>query len=166
MKKLSILIPLVFVSAAVGGWLYFAQSEDTAPPVTAVVTRGTVEETVLASGTMEAKQLVSVGARVSGQIETLAVALGDEVRKGDLIAVIDSQDQHNDVLTAKANLANIKAQIAGKNASLVKAELTLERQMKLITSDYVTKEDLDAAQAEVDVDKAVKLLGLTCQGSN
>lgn len=154
MKKLSILIPLVFVSAAVGGWLYFAQSEDTAPPVTAVVTRGTVEETVLASGTMEAKQLVSVGARVSGQIETLAVALGDEVRKGDLIAVIDSQDQHNDVLTAKANLANIKAQIAGKNASLVKAELTLERQMKLITSDYVTKEDLDAAQAEVDVDKA------------
>lgn len=154
MKKLSILIPLVFVSAAVGGWLYFAQSEDTAPPVTAVVTRGTVEETVLASGTMEAKQLVSVGARVSGQIETLAVALGDEVRKGELIAVIDSQDQHNDVLTAKANLANIKAQIAGKNASLVKAELTLERQMKLITSDYVTKEDLDAAQAEVDVDKA------------
>ncbi|MGO4910193.1 efflux RND transporter periplasmic adaptor subunit [Pseudorhodobacter sp. W20_MBD10_FR17] len=154
MTALRILIPLALASAAVGGWFYFAQSENVAPPTTAVVTLGTVEETVLASGTMEAKQLVSVGARVSGQIETLAVALGDEVAKGDLIALIDSQDQQNAVLTAKANLANIKAQIAAKNASLVKAELTLARQVKLVTSDYVSKEDLDAAQAEVDVDKA------------
>lgn len=124
------------------------------PPTTAAVARGTVEETVLASGTMEAKQLVSVGARVSGQIETLAVALGDTVKKGDLIALIDSQDRQNDVLTAKANLANIKAQIAAKNASLVKADLTLARQIKLVTSNYVSKEDLDSAQAEVDVYKA------------
>lgn len=124
------------------------------PPTTAAVARGTVEETVLASGTMEAKQLVSVGARMSGQIETLAVALGDTVKKGDLIALIDSQDQQNDVLTAKANLANIKAQIAAKNASLVKADLTLARQIKLVTSNYVSKEDLDSAQAEVDVYKA------------
>jgi macrolide-specific efflux system membrane fusion protein len=149
-----ILIALVLVSAAVGGWIYFARMENAAPPTTAVVTRGTVEETVLASGTMEAKQLVSVGARVSGQIETLAVALGEEVEKGDLIALIDNQDQQNDVLTAKASLANIEAQIAAKNASLIKAERVLERQLKLVTSDYVSKEDVDAAQADVDVFKA------------
>ncbi|WP_295536834.1 efflux RND transporter periplasmic adaptor subunit [uncultured Thioclava sp.] len=154
MKKTRILIPLVLVAAAVGGWFYFARSENVAAPVTAAVTRGSVEETVLASGTMEAKQLVSVGARVSGQIETLAVALGDTVKKGDMIALIDSQDQQNDVLTAKANLANIVAQIAAKKASLIKAELVLERQSKLITSDYVSKEDLEAAQADVDVYKA------------
>lgn len=154
MKTIRILIPLVFVTAMVGSWLYVTRSENTAPPITAVVTRGTVETSVLASGTMEAKQLVSVGARVSGQIETLAVALGDEVKKGDLIAQIDSQDQQNDVLTAKANLANIKAQIAAKKASLIKAESALERQLKLVTSDYVSKEDLEAAQADVDVYKA------------
>lgn len=154
MKTLRILIPIVLLSAAVGGWFYFAQNEAEAPPTTALVRLGTVEETVLASGTMEAKQLVSVGARVSGQIETLAVALGDEVQKGDLIALIDSQDQQNAVLTAKANLANIKAQIAAKNASLVKAEQTLARQLTLVTSDYVSKVALEAAQAEVDVDKA------------
>lgn len=154
MKTLRILVPVVLLSAAVGGWFYFAQNEAEALPTTALVRLGTVEETVLASGTMEAKQLVSVGARVSGQIETLAVALGDEVQKGDLIAQIDSQDQQNAVLTAKANLANIKAQIAAKNASLVKAKQTLARQLKLVASDYVSKEALDAAQAEVDVDKA------------
>lgn len=154
MKTLRILIPIVLLLAAVGGWFYLAQNEAEAPPTTALVRLGTVEETVLASGTMEAKQLVSVGARVSGQIETLAVALGDEVEKGGLIALIDSQDQQNAVLTAKANLANIKAQIAAKNASLVKAEQTLARQLKLVTSDYVSKEALEVAQAEVNVDKA------------
>lgn len=154
MKISRILIPIALALAAVGGWFYFTQNDAVAPPTTAAARLGTVEETVLASGTMEAKQLVSVGARVSGQIETLAVALGDEVQKGDLIALIDSQDQQNAVLTAKANLANIKAQIAAKNAGLVKAEQTLERQLKLVASDYVSKEALDAAQAEVDVDKA------------
>lgn len=154
MKPIRIVVPRVLALAVVGGWFYVSKSEATVPPTTAAVARGTVEETVLASGTMEAKQLVSVGARVSGQIETLAVALGDTVKKGDLIALIDSQDQQNDVLTAKANLANIKAQIAAKNASLVKADLTLARQIKLVTSNYVSKEDLDSAQAEVDVYKA------------
>ena len=154
MKTIRILIPLALVAAMVGGWFYFTGSENAAPPTTAVVTRGTIEESVLASGTMEARQLVSVGARVSGQIETLAVALGDAVEKGDLIAQIDSQDQQNDVLTAKANLANIKAQIAGKKANLVKAENALERQSKLVTSDYVSKVDLEAAQADVEVYKA------------
>ena len=154
MKLIRILLPLVLISAAVGGWLNFARSETAEPATTAAVTRATVDETVLASGTIEAKQLVSVGARVSGQIETLAVALGDEVEKGDLIAQIDSQDQQNDVLTAKANLANIKAQIAAKNAGLIKAERVLERQTKLVTSNYISKEDLDTAQADVDVYKA------------
>lgn len=154
MKKIYILTPLVFLLVAVGIWYYFVRSENAASLTTATVTRGTIEETVLASGTMEARQLVSVGARVSGQIERLAVALGDEVKKGDLVALIDSQDQQNDVLMAKANLANIEALIAAKNASLIKANLTLARQTKLVTSDYVSKEALETAQAEVDVYKA------------
>ena len=154
MKTIRILLPLALLAAAVGGWLYFDGGENAAPPTTAVVGRGTVEQSVLASGTMEAKQLVSVGARVSGQIETLAVALGDKVGKGDLIAQIDSQDQRNDVLTAKANLANIEAQIAAKTAGLVKAEHILERQYKLVHSDYVSTQDVEAAQADVDVYKA------------
>ena len=67
MKTLRILIPIVLLSAAVGGWFYFAQNEAMAPPTTAVVRLGAIEETVLASGTMEAKQLVSVGARYRGR---------------------------------------------------------------------------------------------------
>jgi macrolide-specific efflux system membrane fusion protein len=49
------------------------------------------------------------------------------------------------VLTAKANLANINAQIAAKIASLTKDEHTLAWQVKLSTSDYISKADLDTA---------------------
>lgn len=145
---------LACLAAGYGGWRYYSTQTTTTVPRNAAVTRGTVEETVLASGIIEAKQLVSVGARTSGQIETLAVELGQSVAQGDLIAQIDKQDQENDVLQAKAALASIEAQIAAKQASLRKAELILERQEKLVTQDYVSKEALEAAISDVLVYKA------------
>ncbi|ARE42292.1 Macrolide-specific efflux protein MacA (plasmid) [Rhodovulum sp. P5] len=151
LARLSILFALI----ALGLWGWNLQHRDgTAEPVTAPVVRGRVAETVLASGVIEAKQLVSVGARVSGQIETLAVSLGDDVAQGDLIAQIDSQDQQNDVLQAEADLANIAAQIAAKQASLRKAELIAERQKKLHEQTYVSEEEVEAAIADVLVYKA------------
>src|SRR5690606_4773899 len=69
-----------------------------APAVaTAPATVADIEHTVMASGTLEAAQLVSVGAQVSGQIKSLKVALGDQVKAGDLIAEIDSTTQENEV---------------------------------------------------------------------
>src|SRR6218665_1826358 len=106
------LIALALLVAAGIGWRAMS-SEGTAQTVaTATVRRATVTQTVLATGMLEANQLISVGARTWGQIETLAVSLGQTVKEGDLIAQIDSQDQQNDVLQAEAALANIVAQIA------------------------------------------------------
>ncbi|GHH04356.1 efflux RND transporter periplasmic adaptor subunit [Pseudodonghicola xiamenensis] len=150
--RLSVLLAVVAVAG--GGWWYYRAGEAEVIPVTAAARIGDVTETVLASGVMEAKQLVSVGARVSGQIETLAVVLGQQVKKGDLIAQIDSQDQQNDVLQAEADLANIEAQIAAKKASLRKAELNLDRQKKLADQQHVSEEDVETAIAEMLVDKA------------
>ncbi len=92
-RWLRYLIPAVLIVAAVWGWKSYSSSQDVPPPSTARVSRETVRETVLATGIIEANQLISVGARVSGQIETLAVKLGQNVAQGDLIAQIDSQDQ-------------------------------------------------------------------------
>ncbi|MDK3017334.1 efflux RND transporter periplasmic adaptor subunit [Pseudodonghicola flavimaris] len=148
-KPFRLIVVLVVIVAAGLGWWMFGTQEDTSVPVTAQATRGSVAETVLASGTIEAKQLVSVGARVSGQIETLAVSLGQEVAKGDLIAEIDSQDQQNAVLTAEAALANIEAQIAAKQANLKQAELTLNRQKSLGEREFATQETIESATANV-----------------
>jgi len=155
MKK-PLVIALIAALALGGGWWGWQMySGDTAaPPVTATVTRGTVERSVLATRAIEASQLVSVGARVSGQVETLAVELGQLVQKGYLIAQIDSDDQKNAVLQAEATLKQIEAQIAAKRASILQADLLLERRRTLNEKNLTSSEDLQAAEAGLTVAEA------------
>jgi macrolide-specific efflux system membrane fusion protein len=68
------------------------------------VSRGDLENTVLATGTLDATRLISVGAQVSGQVKKMYVQLGDEVKQGQLIAQIDSTTQENSLKTADANI--------------------------------------------------------------
>lgn len=169
MKKRGwIVAAAVAAAVAIGGswaWQRGAAEQSANAPLTAAVTRGTVELVVLATGQVEAKQLVSVGGRVSGQIETLAVGLGDTVKPGDLIVQIDSRDQENNVAQAKANLANIDAQIAATEANKRKAELELERQQRLAKSDYSSRQTLETAEADLQV-YAANLDALDAQKTN
>ena len=149
-------LALIFAAlAALGGigWYIWGSGKEITYR-TADVQRGRIEVTVLAAGAIEAKQLVSVGARVSGQVEKLAVTLGQDVQAGDVIAQIDAQEQENDLLKAKAALAQIAAQITAKSSGLRKAEAALARQTQLSASELVSKEALENAAAEVDVLKA------------
>lgn len=115
--------------------------------ITAPATMGSVEQTVLATGTLEPVTLVSVGAQVSGQVTQLAVKLGQTVRKGQLIAEIDSQPQQNAFHTAQAQLANVQAQRAGAAANLALADLAFRRQAQMLAADATSKADYDTAQA-------------------
>ena len=153
-KKI-LLSALVLLAIAAGiAWKSYGASTPVVAPATAKVRVGTISETVLASGMLEAKELVSVGARASGQIKTLAVGLGQEVKAGDLIAQIDSQDQANDVLQAEASLKEIEAQTVAKQASLRRAELALARQKGLGTQRLASQDTVESAEAEVAILKA------------
>ncbi|WP_371107418.1 efflux RND transporter periplasmic adaptor subunit [Rhizobium sp. RCC_161_2] len=123
--------------------------EQASSAITAMVTRGNVEEAVLASGTFKPIKLVAVGAQVSGRITALDVKLGDEVQKDTLIAEIDSTTQSNDLRTAQASLANVKAQRQESEADLENAQLTLTRQRTIFRSQAGSKADLDTAEANV-----------------
>lgn len=149
-RYILVLLPLLALLAGIW-WLSGGRGEAAQPPATAVVTRGDVTATVLASGQIEASQLVSVGARVSGRIETLPVALGQQIKAGDLIAQMDSLDQQNEVRQAEADLANLDAQIAAKNATLTRARQVLDRQKQLGSSNYSSRETVETAQADVAV---------------
>jgi macrolide-specific efflux system membrane fusion protein len=146
------LVALVVLGAAgFGAWWYFLAAPQAATvPTTVAVGRGDIEQTVLASGVLEANSLVSVGAEVSGRIEAVHVALGQDVKKGDLIAEIDSLDQENAVKTAQAVLAGIQAQKRSQEATLLKAQAALERNQQLSANSLVSQTDLETAQAAVD----------------
>lgn len=130
------------------------QPEAKTVPETVAVTRADIETTVLATGVLEASSLVSVGAEVSGRIEAIHVTLGQDVKKGDLIAEIDSLDQENAVKSAQAALAGIEAQKRNQEAVLVKAEAALARNTQLSVGSLVSQTDLETAQAAVEQSKA------------
>ncbi len=145
-----VVVVAVLAGAGVAAWSYFAPKAKVAQPTTTAVTRTTIEESVLASGTIEASQLVSVGAEVSGSIKTLKVALGDAVKAGDLIAEIDSLNQENAVRASEAALAGIEAQKRMQAATLAKAQVTLERAEKLFPEELISDAELQAAQLAVE----------------
>lgn len=128
-----------------------------APPprlVTAQVSRADIEDSVLATGAIEALKQVSVGAQVSGQITSLKVHLGDTVKKGDLIAEIDYLSQQNSLHTAEASLANTRAQLESKRASLRQAELAFARQRQMMEQDATSRESYESAEATLNVTRA------------
>lgn len=122
--------------------------------ITATVSKGNIEKTVLADGTISAFKQVSVGAQVSGQIKKLYVALGDEVKRGDMIAEIDDLKQKNDLKQAEASLASLEAQRKSKEANLINNQLTYDRQLKLVNKGVGVQSDLDLAKANLDAIKA------------
>lgn len=136
---------LVLVAAITVKHVFFPAKEPVSYASTAV-TRGNIEETVLASGTLEASQQVAVGAQVSGQVKRLAVALGQTVKAGDLIAEIDSLTQQNALRNAQAALTTSKAQLRSHEASLAQAKQAWERQKQLMAGDASSRADLESAE--------------------
>lgn len=140
-----------------GGW-WVRQHYFTPPPapqvITAPVTRQDLEDTVLATGSIQAIQQVDIGAQASGQIRKLHVELGQSIHKGDLVAEIDSTKQQNDLRNAEAQLAVLAAQKRSRQAQLVQYELALQRTKALVKEDAGTRADLEAAQASVDTTRA------------
>ena len=134
--------------------------------ITAPVTRSNIEQTILATGTVKAFKQVDVGAQVSGQIQSIKVQLGQTVRKGDLLAIIDARTQKNTLQTAQA-------QLTSNQANLEKAQLDFTRQQTMFAAGASSKENLDAAkatlaaaraavnQSKISVDNAKLTLGYT-----
>ncbi|HEV2514406.1 MAG TPA: efflux RND transporter periplasmic adaptor subunit [Devosia sp.] len=151
MKRWLKWIVLVLLLGAGGaGWLVFSAPAKDEVPRTTPVARGNVEETVLASGVIQASSLVSVGAEVSGRIKSLNVQLGDDVKAGEVIAEIDSLNQENAVKAAQASLANTEAQKTIQTANLGQARTALERAEKLSPQKLISDADLQAAQLAVE----------------
>lgn len=119
------------------------------PPelATAIVTRGDVEDTVIATGALQPIQLVSVGAQVSGRVIALHVGIGQHVTKGEVIATIDPVPASNQLRTAQATLAQMIAQRAGQAANLAQDEIVVRRQATTLAAQASSQADYDAALA-------------------
>ncbi len=144
----------VLVALAFAAKLAFFPAAKKPDYVTATAALADIEQAVLASGTVQAFKQVSVGAQASGQIKSLKVALGDTVKKGQLVAEIDSLTQHNSLRNAEAALANVQAQLLVQQATLKQAELGFQRQQTLLNADASSRADFEAADAALHTARA------------
>ncbi|WP_043759148.1 efflux RND transporter periplasmic adaptor subunit [Aeromonas taiwanensis] len=124
------------------------------PVLTATVTRQDVEQTVLASGVLQAIEQVDVGAQVSGQVTKLAVEAGQQVKQGELLAEIDPLIAQNNLKTAEAELASRRAQLKIKQAQLKQNELAWRRQLQMFKQEASSRADLESAEAQLAVTRA------------
>lgn len=148
-KKYLIGLSTLLLVLAGGALAYrWQQNAEAVVPPTVKVTRADIQETVLATGTLAPFKTVDVGAQVSGQLQKLYVALGDEIKKGELLAEIDPVLPQNALKEAEAEQENVTAQIGARRALLTQYQLAYERQQQMITREATSMANLESAQAQ------------------
>lgn len=90
---------------------------------------------------------VAVGAERSGRLVRILVDEGRRVRKGDLLAEIESEE-------LRASLAEARARETEAEAEARLAELNLKRRRDLADQQIVAAHDLDQAQRDLDIARA------------
>ncbi|MFC8733112.1 efflux RND transporter periplasmic adaptor subunit [Luteimicrobium sp. NPDC057192] len=113
------IVAAILVAAGVVCWLVLRPSGDAAasPAIkqvtqTATVGTSTFEKSVSATGSLTPTVDEDVSFAASGTVTSVKVAEGDTVKKGDVLATIDTLQLKADLLSAKADLATAKADLA------------------------------------------------------
>jgi HlyD family secretion protein len=143
MKKAVLWIAAVVVVAAGAFFLIGGRHKAEAKYRTAKVEKGSVTQTVSATGTLSAVTTVKVGSVVSGNVAALHADFNKQVKKGDLLAELDPAPFQDRLAQVRAGLE--KAKVDERNAGI-----SLRRQKALWDEKLAAQADLDQAQANFD----------------
>lgn len=142
-------LAVLFVMLIIG-YLVVRQSTKEAPlPATSIIHRGNLESSVLATGVLKPKSLVAIGAQATGRIQSLKVRPGQRVQKDDVVALIDSTTQQNELQKAQATLLQNEATRDQNIAQLELAKLDLARFQMMIGKNAIARSDYDKAVSTV-----------------
>ncbi len=111
--------------------------------VTKDLERCTITEFVEASGTINPVNTVSVGSTVSGLVKEIYVDFNSEVKKGQLLALIDPANFETQVKQNQAQLANAQANLARLQAVADFNEKQYQRYKNLYDKNFIAKSELD-----------------------
>ncbi|WP_083463732.1 efflux RND transporter periplasmic adaptor subunit [Prosthecomicrobium hirschii] len=125
-------------------------SARSAPPRTvriAAVRPVHVDQTVTLTGTIAARTETATSFRTSGRIVERLVDVGDHVRKGQVLARLDTRTQAADVQSAQAGVVAADAQVRQTTAAF-------ERSQSLFAQGFATRRDFDQANRAMKVAQA------------
>lgn len=106
-----------------------------------------VDDVYAADAIIEAVRQATVSAQIAGQLTQLLVDAGDRVKRGQLLARIDTRE-------ADAQVASASAQVAQAEAALAQAQLEHNRTKSLVAQGFVSQAALDKADADLKTARA------------
>ncbi|MDI1247665.1 MAG: efflux RND transporter periplasmic adaptor subunit, partial [Lacunisphaera sp.] len=142
-SPLKLIVSLLVVAVLGGGYYFYQRSAQVAKApeyLTTTVARGSIRQTVTATGQLDPLLSVDVGSQISGLVLKLYVDFNSQVKKGQKLAEIDPATYRQKLRQAEANLASTQA-------SNKLQRLNTERTRELFTKSLVTQQDLDQAEA-------------------
>ena len=176
-NKLFIILALLLCAAIGAVWWAFGrngEAEKDSAMETAKVIRRDVSSTVLATGSVNPQvgAEVRVGARISGKVDHLYANIGDLVKKGQIVAELESNDlaatvdqRQAELQMAKAKLSAVtalspkeiekaEAEVAQWQATKILTKKDLLRQEDLLQKDFTSQQSRDQAQEQLSVAEA------------
>jgi len=138
-RKVTVVLLSVGVVAVASVFFYLIKKDNSATKYrTAPAERGDIRATVNATGTVNAVTTVQVGSQVSGTIAKLYADFNSVVKKGEIIAQLDSTFLRAQVKEAEANLEKAKVEVKD-------AKRNLNRSLSLFERNLLSEAERDAA---------------------
>ena len=153
LPRLAIPATVALIAAAIGGCTDKAdsdtgRSERVAPVAVAQITTSDIELRRTFSGTLSARAEFVVAPKVSGLLESIAVDIGDEVTRSQVVAHIDNAEFNQEVNQAEADLAVAEAELIQARNALEIAERENKRVSTLLERGVASDSQFDTAQAQ------------------
>lgn len=167
-KTLILVLSIVLVSSAA----YFAYKkllpkESIKVLETARVEKGSIRAVLVETGIIKPQvgALVKIGARATGTIVKMNVKIGDKVKQGELIALIDDREIQKEIerlnaalASARANLTQVERtypeRIKEAQANYSYAKINHNRESELLKFEYTTRDAVDKAKSELQATQA------------
>lgn len=168
MKKIIIIVAIIVVLLGIVGFSVQSSRKNVTPVTTSKVQRQDLATVVTGSGEIKPKTFVNVGAQGYGRIVKLYVKEGEEVKQGQMLALLDNAQTKADVEAQRAgyNSAQTDAEAAAAAVKTAQADLerakadaeqkTLDykRAQDMLKQELIAKSDFDAKKAAYDVSVA------------
>lgn len=137
----------VIVALAVVAWLLSGnKKKETVNFTTEIVAPANIENSVTATGSIEAVKTVTVGTQVSGIIDKLYVDYNSVVSKGQVIAELDRSNLQSQLNSAKASLAEAEARLRSSESDLAYQKSNYQRYKTLYDKGLISANEYEQAR--------------------
>ncbi len=144
-------LALVLLLAGGAWWWQSNRAAHAAPSYsTQVVARGDLTLTVTANGTIQPTRSINIGSELSGTVLQVNVDVNDQVKKGQVLVVLDTAKLRDQTLRSGAAVSAAQAKMAQTTATIQEARAALgrlEEVARLSGGKVPSRSELDAGRA-------------------